>query len=315
MNALFWRSAPPPTQTSRPIYCTKQFKEDIDRIYGDITRYDNEASAYAHVIGGSAVFYKCEELPEEMMHRQRAFVSTRMDTPEVRNILIDELKRTQGRSRYVSVHDHPMNFPNLSTCDVTTYEHCRTSESEPSPLGCNNPYPVILINLSADEEIELLGFWVIDGCAYRTNVIIISDDSSVVTEAWANAPQLAYYSPEAELARKIASTLYAGWSVVLGINATTKQKALLVMNPQGEKKAIPFSNSPLGLEYDELWKYVDWQRMFVDCIGKTMDDASSAKNASKHQKARGSQGAIRGKKSKKGKRGRHANRHVKRSKR
>lgn len=252
----------------RPIFCTQRFRNDINRIYGGINRNDDEASAYAHVIAGSAIFYKCDELPEYMMMRHRASVSTRMDTPEVRKMFIDELKLTQGRSRHVSVHDHPMNFPYLSACDVRTYERCRTSETEPSPFGHNNPYPVVLINLSATEEIELLGFWVVDGYAHRTTINIVPDDSEIVEAAWENAPKLAYFSPEAELARNIGGTLPDGWNVILGVNATTQQKALLVTNPDGQNKAIPFSNSPLGLEADNFWRYVDWPRLFVDCFAE-----------------------------------------------
>jgi len=265
MKIHFRRRANRPQQhTQRPIFCTQRFKKDIDRIYGSISRSDNEASAYAHVIAGSAVFYKCDELPEYMMTRHRASVSTRMDTPEVRKMFIDELKQTQGRNRHVSVHDHPMNFPYLSACDVRTYERCRTSETEPSPFGRNNPYPVVLINLSATEEIELLGFWVIDGYAHPTTINVIPDESEIVAEAWENAPQLAYFSPEAELTRNILGTLPEGWNVVLGVNSATQQKALLVTNPEGQNKAIPFSHSPLGLEADNFWKYVDWSRLFVD---------------------------------------------------
>ena len=267
MRIHFRRKAHTPVQqTSRPIFCTQQFTKDIERIYGNISRDDDEASAYAHVIAGSAVFYKCDELPEYMMMRRRASVSTRMDTPEVRKLFIDELKQTHGRSRHVSIHDHPMNFPHLSACDVRTYERCRTSETDPSPFGCNNPYPVVLINLSANEEIELLGFWVVDGYAHRTTINVIPDESKIVTEAWENAPQLAYFSPEAELARNIGGTLPEGWNVALGVNSSTQQKALLVTNPEGQNKAIPFSHSPLGLDADNFWKYVDWPRLFVDCF-------------------------------------------------
>lgn len=259
-----------------PIFCTHRFQKDIERIYGKITRHDDESSAYAHVIAGSAIFYKCDKLPEYSMMRQRASVSTRMDTPEVRKLFTDELKSTYGRSRHVSIHDHPMNFPCLSTCDIRTYERCRTNECDPSPFGCGKPYPVVLVNLSCCGDIELLGFWVIDGRAYRTNIAIIPDDSQIVTEAWIKAPQLAYYSKEAELARDINRTLSDGWNVFLGINPSTHQKALLVSNPSGERKSIPFSNAPLGLAYDNLWKYVDWTRLFVDCFEKSESNVMSS---------------------------------------
>ena len=278
----FWRNAAmPQPHTQRPIFCTRRFTEDIKRIYGNISRCDAEASAYAHVIAGSAVFYKCEELPEYMMQRQMAAVSTRMDTPEARKMFIDELKQTQGRCRYVSVHDHPMNFPYLSACDIRTYEHCRTSATEPSPLGCNNPYPVVLINLSENQSIELLGFWVNNGYAQRTEITIIPDDSEVVEKAWKNAPQLAYFSPEAELARNIGKTLPDGWSVILGVNPDTQQKALLVTEPDGRNKTIPFSDSPLGLEAEDFWMYVDWHRLFVDCINGKKSEEPSTKQMSK----------------------------------
>lgn len=260
----------------RPIFCTQRFTEDIRRIYGNISRTDDEASAYAHVIAGSAIFYKCEELPESTMMRRRASVSTRMDTPEVRKMFIDELKQTQGRSRHVSIHDHPMNYPYLSACDIRTYERCRTSEAEPSPFGRDKPYPVVLINLAANAEIELLGFWVNDGCAQRTTINVIPDESEIVSAAWDRAPKLAYFSPEAELARKIGGSIPEGWTVVLGVNDVTRQKALLVTNPEGLNKVLPFSNSPLGLNAPDFWKYVDWPRLFVDCFTETKDGAPSA---------------------------------------
>ena len=159
-----------------------------------------------------------------------------------------------------------MNFPYLSGCDVRTYEHCRTSETEPSPLGYNNPYPVVLINLPDNGELELVGFWVDNGYAHRTTIEIIPDDSDIVREAWKKAPPLAYFSREAELARNIDGTLPHGWSVVLGEDPSTNQKALLVTAPDGHNKAIPFSNSPMGLEFDDLWKYVDWFQLFVNCF-------------------------------------------------
>lgn len=271
--------------TRRPIFCTQKFTKDIERIYGNISRNDDEASAYAHVIAGSAVFYKCEALPEYMMRRHRASVSTRMDTPEVRKMFIDELKLTQGRSRHVSVHDHPMDFPYLSACDVKTYERCRTSQTEPSPLGFNKPYPVVLINLSKNEGVELLGFWVVDGFAHRTTINVIPDESEIVSEAWASAPKLAYFSPEAELARNIGGTLPEGWNVVLGVNGATQQKALIVTNPERQNKALPFSNTPLGLEADAFWKYVDWPRLFVDCFAPMKADEPPSRESpeTKHE--------------------------------
>ena len=250
----------------RPIFCTQRFKKDVERIYGGISRYEDEASAYAHVIAGSAIFYKCEALPEYMMTRQRASVSTRMDTPEVRKMFVDELQLTQGKCRHVSVHDHPMNFPYLSACDIRTYERCRTSETEPSPFGQGNPYPVILINLSDTEDIELMAFWVYGGRAHRTALTVIPDDSETVSAAWKAAPQLAYFSEEAILARNIGKTLSDGWHVTLGVNAATQRKALLVMAPDGRNQAIPFVSSPLGLGVDDVWKYVDWSRLFEDCL-------------------------------------------------
>lgn len=273
IRLLFWRKEHIPAQHTRdPIFCTCQFVNDVDRIFGNATHDDLEASAYAHVIANSSIFYKCQELPFEMMARRKATVSTKMDTPEVRKIVIDELERTKGRSRYVSIHDHPMNFPHLSKCDIRTYERCRKSETELSPFGCGNPYPVVLINLSCDEKIELLGFWVIDGHAHRTSIEIIPDESDIVEQAWRDAPQLEYYSPEASLSRNIAETLDNGWKVILGVNQSTRRKALLVTNPEGRNKAIPFSDVPLRLDNDKFWKYVDWQRLFVDSFEQEIVD-------------------------------------------
>ncbi len=281
IRLLFWRKERNLAQhTCDPIFCTRQFVSDVDRIFGNATHDDFEASAYAHVIANSSIFYKCQELPYETMARRKATVSTKMDTPEVRKIVIDELERTKGRSRYVSIHDHPMNFPHLSNCDIGTYERCRKSETELSPFGCGNPYPVVLVNLSSDAKIELLGFWVIDGHAHRTSIEIIPDESDIVAQAWRDAPQLEYYSPEASLARNIAGTLANGWKVILGVNQATRRKALLVTNPAGSNKAIPFSDVPIRLDNGKFWKYVDWQRLFVDSFDdKGVDEPQAGDHA------------------------------------
>lgn len=254
---------------SHPIVYTRSFLRDVVKIFGNVRMNDDEISAIASVIEGSPIFYKCAPYPEGVSNRSRMTVVTNQGHPAVMKMFKDELMERNGKNRVVPIHIHPMNFPRLSGRDIQTYDSFRQNPQDPSPFGAGMPYPVILINLQESFKPQLLGFWVMNGTMYPTVVREVADDSAVVRNAWNQAKPLAYFSGEAEAAREIDSLLGPEWTVSLGLNAQTDDKALLVKHEDGTRVLVPFKNDrPFGLDVEKFAAYVDWGRMFSDLIRK-----------------------------------------------
>lgn len=254
---------------TRPIFVTNQFRRDITSIFGGMCRSDKELSALAMVIEGSPIYYQCLRYPDDVMSRNFWTVDVNVnDHPRVASVFREKLTKTGGKCRVAPVHIHPMNYPKLSATDISTYEAFRNSTTEPSPLGVGNPYPVILINLKESYKPELLGFWVMEGRMFPTRVQTIDDDSAVVKNAWERAKPVAYFSQEAELARRINQAAGPTWSVTLGVCKKTGSKALLVKGENG-RTAIPLNEGGfIDFEVEDIESHVDWGALFNNFIEK-----------------------------------------------
>lgn len=252
---------------SRPIFVTKQFRNDVAAIFGGMSRNDKELSALATVIEGSPIYTGCLRYPDDIMRRNFCTVDVNVnDDPRVVALFQEKLVQTAGRVRVAPVHIHPMNYPMLSATDISTYEAFRKSTTEPSPLGIGKPYPVILINLKESYNPELLGFWVMEGKMFATGVETIDDDSKVVENAWKSAKPLAYFTPEAELARRIDQAAGPKWSVTLGVCKKTGEKALLVKGETGRVTVPLRDGGVVDLGEDGAESHVDWDTVFTHCI-------------------------------------------------
>ena len=173
---------------SEPIYFTKGFRRDIDWVFGGLSREDAELAAMAFVIPSSAVFYKCMALPKGAMDRARGSVAINSGSHEVMEVVARERYAKNGKSRSVLIHIHPDDCPQLSHCDITTYENDRLRVQ--SSLGVEKPYPVLLVNQRESRTPSLLGFWVINGVAYKTEIRCVDDTASIVKDAWIKAEQV-----------------------------------------------------------------------------------------------------------------------------
>ena len=254
---------------TRPIFVTNQFRKDAVSIFGGMCQGDKELSALAMVIEGSPIYYQCLRYPDDVMSRDFCTVDVNVnDNRRVASVFREKLIQSGGKCRAAPVHIHPMNYPKLSDTDISTYEAFRNSTTEPSPLGVGNPYPVVLINLKESYKPELLGFWVMEGRMFPTCVQTIDDDSAVVKNAWERAKPVAYFSDEAELARRIDQASGPDWSVTLGICKKTGSKALLVKGENG-RTAIPLNEGGfIDFEVEDIESHVDWGALFTNFIEK-----------------------------------------------
>lgn len=268
------RSAMPMLEpTPSIIYVTERFWRDIESIYGNFTAQDPEYPALGITIQGAPIFVECIRYPEEAVVRRQASDEVRGDHPTVEALWERILNNHQGKCRKSTVHIHPMNLPALSGTDVRNFESLRTNPHDPSTFGVNQPYPVILVNLTATRKLELLGFWINQGVAYRTRIKPVADDAPQVTEAWSHAQPLPFFSEEAAVVRHINRQLTGRrWTVELGVNPRTQVKAIKAQAADGRRVLLRFTpGAPLGLSFGDstslgldLEAYVDWVRLFDD---------------------------------------------------
>jgi len=281
------RAEPSAAWLDSPIMVTESCVNDIHRIYGSFTHADSEYPTIGITIEGAPIFVQCVRLPDSAV--VRASVTDRIigDSAEANAVWQGKLVEFDGRCRRSSIHIHPMDLGTLSGVDIRNYETLRTHPDDPSTLGRNQPYPVILVNLKRARRLELLGFWVMDGQAHNTQVKTIKDDAAVVREAWAKARKMPFFSAEGRLARRINEIVGKGWNVELGVNSETNAKALRARRDDGKRVLLRFSprdSFGLGLGADAaggrgLEEYVDWTRFLNDLV-----DRHSAENRECGQK-------------------------------
>lgn len=173
---------------SQPIYFTKGFRQDVEWVFGGLTTEDTELAAMAFVIPGSAVFYKCIALPKVTMDRERGKVAINSGSREVMEVVARERYAKNGHSFAELIHIHNADCPFLSPCDITTYENDR--QKRQSPLGVGKPYPVLLVNQHEASAPSLLGFWVMEGVSYKTEIRCVDDAARLVRDAWTKGTQI-----------------------------------------------------------------------------------------------------------------------------
>jgi hypothetical protein len=149
---------------------------------------DAELAAMAFVIPGSAVFYKCIALPKVTMDRERGKVAINSGSREVMEVVARERYAKNGHSFAELIHIHNADCPFLSPCDITTYENDR--QKRQSPLGVGKPYPVLLVNQHEASAPSLLGFWVMEGVSYKTEIRCVDDAARLVRDAWTKGTQI-----------------------------------------------------------------------------------------------------------------------------
>ena len=158
-----------------------------------------------------------------------------------------------------------MGLASLSHTDIRNFDGLRTNPTDPSPYPDENPYPVILVNLNQG-SLELLGFWVTDGRAFRVPVQAILDDSAIVCNAWEKAQPLPEFTDESRAVDHINRMVSKEWKVEFGINLKTGEKAIKAIRDDGAKVLIRFTpQTPFGLTVGEsvqVERFVDWTRMF-----------------------------------------------------
>lgn len=258
------------------IYVTETFVRDITDIYGEFTPSDDEYPAMGITVQGAPVFVKCLRFPDCSVTRHRVTDAVERSHPEVSRLWNAVLKEHNGKCRSSTVHIHPMGLDRLSGTDIGNYESLRTNPDDPStfPTGC--PYPVILVNLLPSRKLELVGFWVMDGQACRVDVVQVPDESAVVSEAWEKSEQMPFFTGESGITRRIDRMVSKTWSVELGLNPGTGEKAIKARRDDGIRILIRFDpESPLGLTVAGIEEgdfraeyYVDWTRMFNDLVDR-----------------------------------------------
>ncbi len=254
------------------ICVTETFVRNIHDIYGTFRADDDEYPAMGITIQGAPVFVECVRFPDCAVLRRRASDEVQREHPAVASLWRDKLCQYEGKCRTSTVHIHPMNLGSLSAVDIGNFDSLRQNPDDPSTFPTFRPYPVILVNLSARGELEILGFWVDDGRAHATEVQHIADDDALLAKAWESAERVPYFSAEGEMVRRIERRVSKQWTVELGVHARTAARAIKAIRDDGTRVLVRFDRDmPLGLSAGRhvrsdfrFENYVDWTRMFDD---------------------------------------------------
>lgn len=248
-----------------PIKCTTGFVSEAQGVFGDVAFGDVERGAMAFAIEGSAIYYSCRPYPVGMERRAPATLEAMQGSPAVAEIYRRELERTGGRCCAAPTHIHPMDFPRLSGIDIATYERLRSTPDDPSPLGFRRPYPVVLFNLRATGDCDILGFWVDAGHSTPAPIEVVDDHFPEVETAWKLAKPLAYFSRQAEEVRMVSAFVYPPWSVRLAENPASGRRVAKAERTDGTRCIVPLSDdSPFGVDIEDFARYVDWSGLFAD---------------------------------------------------
>lgn len=274
----------PSVPTSQPIYVTETFVKNITEIYGDFTHNDDEYPTMGITIQGTPVFVECVRFPDCAVIRRRYSDEVKREHPAVGALWQEKLRQYEGKCRTSTVHPHPMNLPFLSGTDIANFDSLRLNPDDPSTFDGEHPYPVILINITAAGKLEMLGFWVTDGRAYKVDVKPVRDDSQLVKQAWQRAEKMPFFTEEAEMARRINRCVSKEWEIVLGVNRRTGGKAIKAVRSDGKKVLVRFnSETPLGLSVGGaaphgfcFETYFDWTRMFNDLADREEQNSAPA---------------------------------------
>lgn len=175
---------------AEPIYFTRGFREDVDWVFGGLDCESEELCALAFIVNNPnvVVFYRCLPVPNSVMERSRDAVTLHTSSCEVQKVIEGERVARDRRCLELLIHIHPDNSPELSTVDIKTYEaerRCRGGIMR-GGRGC----PVLLVNQAESCNPTLLGFWVRNGRAFRSEIRCIEDDSAIAIEAWEGASSI-----------------------------------------------------------------------------------------------------------------------------
>ena len=253
-----------PCDLTQELYVTEQFVRNIVAIYGEFTASDDEYPAMGITIQGAPVFVECVRFPDIAVIRRKTTDEVKRTHPDVAQLWQDKLTEYGGRCRSSTVHIHPMGLDRLSSTDIRNFDGLRTNPDDPSTYPNGTPYPVILVNLNQG-SLELLGFWVTDGRAFRVPVQAILDDSAIASNAWEKAQPLPEFTDESQAVDHINRLVSKAWKVEFGVNSKTGKKAIKAVRDDGAKVLIRFTpKTPFGLDVGEevnIAQFMDWTRM------------------------------------------------------
>ena len=222
------------------IFVTESFVKNISEIYGDFKPTDDEYPTMGITIQGAPIFVECVRFPSTAVVRRRANDEVLREHPAVGALWESKLIQYKGKCRTSTVHIHPMDYPFLSPRDINNFDTLRIHPDDPSTFDREHPYPVILINLQ-DEDLQILGFWVMDGEARPAPIQVVQDLSPQAQEAWNNAKPMPFFSQEAGITRRIDRLISKDWNVEYGINPITGEKAIKAERIDGKRVLIHFN--------------------------------------------------------------------------
>lgn len=256
----------PAMRTAIPaIKCTTRFISEAQGVFGDVAFGDLERGAMAFAIEGTPIYYSCRPYPDGIERRGQTTLEAMQGSSAVEEVFRTELERTGGKCCVAPTHVHPMDFPTLSGIDIATYERLRSTPDDPSPLGFRRPYPVVLFNIRAAGNCDILGFWVDGGCSTPAPIEIVDDHSPEVETAWRLAKPLAFFSREAKEVRMVSSVVPPHWSVRLAENPASGRRVAKAERTDGARCLVPLSDdAPFGVGIDDFARYVDWPGLFAD---------------------------------------------------
>jgi len=264
------------------IYVTDGFMKNVQSIYGRFQTHDDEYPTMGVTIAGAPVFVECAELPSVAVTRRRFTDTITGDHPAVNALWRRMLDKYQGKCRYASIHIHPMNLPQPSSVDVRNYESVRTNASNPNTYEVGHPFPFILINLHQG-QLEVLGFWVMNGECFKGEVIQLADDDPLVESSWKNAPPLSYYSDEYKFVQSIQRCVSDRWTVSLGTKNEPPQNVIKVTSIDGNRFMLNLDRGTvLGVRHTLLESgaviiedHIHWEGLFDSLVCALKEKASA----------------------------------------
>jgi hypothetical protein len=257
------------------ILITKTAAQRLVEIYRPLGRYGDELPVMGLTIQGAPIFKIILKYPPASIKAGNSWTDLRRDNPDVADLWSRVCRENHYKLRISTIHQHPMDYPNLSPTDIANFEKLRVHEDDPSTFPSTHPYPVLLMNLTKRGEYEILAFWVFEGRAMKSRCETICDDDPRIEEALEQAEpwddgltpverdRLWVY----KAAKKIDG-LTPGFSVELLEKKDDPIKYALRVDSQYPRKATKIFEIPEAVIGNErafgAINYIDWRSFFIN---------------------------------------------------
>ncbi len=227
------------------IYIVESCFSKLNAAYAHVRSEDDEYAVPCYAIAESSIIVDCEPLPEHDQTRSRFNVIAHGAGTHEQMLRMQETHN--GKVRLTVSHIHQFGYhPSLSGTDIQGFRRVLENPEASKPYSDGSHIPVILVTDSGARR-KYLGFFVTPSTVYPAKLVVIRDDSPLVTEAWEQAPVAVPDQPGAELAELAQRSLGPGWTVRLARSKKSGITAILLVHRSGKEFVIEVGASfPYG---------------------------------------------------------------------